>query len=60
MKNKKGDKTMKVEFICTSETCAKKGQKTHQVVLPAEMVMDDRNIAAIFCPKCKRKLERSK
>lgn len=51
---------MKVEFKCTSDACCKKNQKTPQLVLPAEMVMDDRNIAVIYCPKCKCQLERSK
>lgn len=55
-----GGISMKVKYKCTNVSCRKKGEHEHRVDLPAEMVMDDRNVADMFCPKCKRKLKRVK
>ncbi len=50
---------MKVKFECTNRACPEKSQQDRKVVLPDELVMDDKNIAVMYCPKCKRKLTRS-
>lgn len=49
---------MKIKFQCTNGFCCENSNKEHLFVLPAEMVMDEKNIAVIFCPKCKRELKR--
>jgi hypothetical protein len=49
---------MILKYKCTDPLCREKNQTVHRVDLPAEMVMDDRNMATLYCPKCKRKLTR--
>ena len=51
---------MKLKFKCTNELCRRKNNHRHRLVLPDELVMDDQNVAVMYCPKCKRKLERVK
>ena len=51
---------MKMEYKCTSRVCRNEDGKGKRLVLPAEMVMDDRNIAVMYCPVCKKALEPAK
>jgi hypothetical protein len=50
---------MKIKFKCTNSSCCNSNTKEHQLVLPVEVVMDEKNMAVMFCPKCKRKLIRT-
>jgi hypothetical protein len=50
---------MKIKFKCTNGSCRKSNNKAHQLVLPVELVMDEKNMAVMFCPKCKRELKRT-
>ena len=51
---------MKRKYICTNDLCREKNKRGYRLALPDEVVMDDQNIAVIFCPKCKRKLKQIK
>ncbi len=51
---------MKIKYECTNDGCREKHEQRHQLDLPAELVMDEKNVADMFCPKCKRKLEEVK
>lgn len=51
---------MKLKFECQSGACRETGDQRHLLVLPAEMVLDDQNMATMFCPKCKERLKQSK
>jgi hypothetical protein len=50
---------MKLEYTCTNRACPEKDKNQYRLALPAELAMDDHNIADIFCPKCKRMLVRT-
>ena len=55
-----GGTLMKLTYKCTDSLCREKNRKAQQVVLSDELVMDDKNIATLYCPKCKRKLKQVK
>jgi hypothetical protein len=46
---------MKLEFICTNDNCR---QNTRPFVyeMDCEAVMDERNLASVFCPHCQHPL----
>ncbi|MCP4748113.1 MAG: hypothetical protein GY874_18560 [Desulfobacteraceae bacterium] len=48
---------MKLRFKCTNHQCCGENKIEQQLDLPLELVMDENNIAVIFCPKCKQKLK---
>ena len=48
--------TEKYIFMCSNPWCQAENDFDGVVVLPEEMV-DDHNIAEMFCPKCNNKLE---
>ena len=48
---------MKRKYKCTDSLCREKNDHVQKVDLPDELVMDDRNIATLYCPRCKRKLK---
>jgi hypothetical protein len=47
---------MKLKFYCDNKDCAKKNSKQYEYEILIEAVMDENNIANIFCPRCKRSL----
>ena len=49
---------MSTKFYCSKKECAKKESETYILELPEEAVMDDSNVAHIFCPRCKSVLTR--
>lgn len=50
---------MKLKYKCTNGACRKSGEREKRLSIPAEIAMDDKNIAVMFCPKCKRELKRT-
>lgn len=48
---------MTLKYECTNEGCREKNERRHELDLPAELVMDEQNVAEMYCPKCKRKLK---
>ena len=48
---------MKLKFCCDNKDCTKKYSKQYKYVILIEAVMDENNIANIFCPRCKRPLK---
>jgi len=51
---------MKLKYKCTNSQCRRKSKDQHRLDLPAEMVMDEQNVAVMYCPKCKSKLMQDK
>lgn len=51
---------MTIKYQCTNKGCPKKNDHRHRLALPAELVMDEKNVAVMYCPKCKRKLKQMK
>ena len=49
---------MKLEFFCDNKDCVKVESKPYEHEILIEAVMDEKNIAHIFCPRCKRVLKR--
>ena len=47
---------MKEKFRCTNEACAK--DHPDGVTLEQESIMDEQNLAQMFCPRCKSRLVR--
>ena len=39
-------------YTCMDRTCAEKRGAEFRLDIPSEAVMDDQNIAMIFCQKC--------
>lgn len=50
---------MKPEYIykCTNDSCGEINEPDYEISFREEMV-DDQNIAAMFCPKCNSKLQK--
>ncbi len=55
-----GGDTMKLKYKCTNGACCEKQKHGECVDLRIESVMDEKNIAVMFCPKCGSKLKRVK
>ena len=55
--NKRRDK-MKLKYKCNNGACCKNEKREECVNLQIESVMDEKNIAVMFCPKCGSKLTR--
>jgi len=51
---------MMKRYRCTDSLCREKHKRVHEIDLPDELVMDERNMAILYCPKCKHKLTRIK
>lgn len=43
-------------YTCKDKTCAEKEGAVFRLDIPSEAVMDDQNIAMIFCHKCRAEL----
>jgi hypothetical protein len=41
---------MKIKFKCTNGSCRKSNNKAHQLVLPVELVMDEKILPSCFAP----------
>jgi hypothetical protein len=51
---------VKLTYECTDSLCREKNKNGHQVDLPDELVMDEKNMATLYCPKCKQELKKVK
>ena len=49
---------MKEIFRCTNPDCAKDGSNGIVMTLEQESIMDEKNMAQMFCPRCKSRLVR--
>jgi competence CoiA-like predicted nuclease len=47
---------MEKKYCCTNPECTKEKKEVFVKVLNQESVMDDKNVAQMFCPKCKSRL----
>ena len=51
---------MKLTYKCTNGACRKNNEHDQCLNLRIESVMDEKNIAVMFCPKCGCRLKRVK
>jgi len=49
---------MHIRFCCESETCRTANGKPYQIAIQSEAIMDDNNLASLFCPHCRGPLVR--
>ena len=47
---------MDIKLSCKNKNCNFSGTEDYVVCLPSEAVMDENNIATVFCPHCNREL----
>lgn len=47
---------MKTKFYCTNPQCCGEDKEGFIMVLPMESIMDEKNVAQMFCPRCKEPL----
>lgn len=40
------------KYACKDKDCAEKEGAVFRLEIPSEAILDDNNIATIFCPKC--------
>ena len=45
-------------FCCESENCHPADGKPYQIAIQSEAIMDENNLASIFCPHCRTPLVR--
>lgn len=51
---------MKIEYYCDNYKCQKVLKKSYDYRLKIEKVMDEKNIAQMFCPHCGSELQTKK
>lgn len=49
---------MKEKFCCTNPDCTKEDKDAIVMILDQESIMDEKNMAQMFCPNCKSRLVR--
>jgi hypothetical protein len=47
---------MEVKYCCTNPDCKNEDNSAVVKALEQESIMDDKNLAQMFCPKCKSRL----
>ncbi len=47
---------MEKKYCCTNPECCKKDREGFTMVLAMESIMDEKNVAQMFCPHCKAPL----
>ena len=47
---------MEQTYRCINENCSFPGRNPFEMALNKELVMDDRNMAVVFCPFCKKEM----
>lgn len=48
---------METKFYCTNPECTDNKEEAYVKVVNQESVMDEQNMAQMFCPRCKARLE---
>lgn len=51
---------MEIEYYCQNEKCKVARKKSYVLKLRLDDVMDEKNIAQMFCPHCKAELKTDK
>jgi len=44
-------------FVCRNENCPSR-EKTFCLEIPDETIMDEKNVAVMYCPHCRERLSR--
>lgn len=47
---------MEFLFTCQNQNCSFPGKDKFKMTIDEESVMDDKNIATVFCPFCKKEM----
>ena len=48
---------MEFSYTCRNQNCCFPGKNNFKMTIDQETVMDERNIATVFCPFCKNEME---
>ncbi len=48
---------MELLFTCLNHNCSYPGKNNFEMTIDEETVMDNKNMATIFCPFCKKEME---
>jgi uncharacterized protein YbaR (Trm112 family) len=48
-----------IEYRCPNTHCRNESTRPYAVQIRSEAVMDEKNVATLFCPRCKGRLVRS-
>ena len=51
-----GKLIMEIKYYCHNRQCSDLQKKTYALKLDKELIMDEKNIAQMFCPYCKTEL----
>jgi len=49
---------MEITYICENKSCTHVDKEPFSMKLKMDAVMDEKNIADMFCPHCKRSLNK--
>lgn len=47
---------MDIKLACQNEDCTYQGAEDYVMCIPSEAVMDENNMAVVFCPHCRKTL----
>lgn len=47
---------MDLTYICVNNNCSFPGATSFEMTFKAESIMDENNVASLFCPFCKHEL----
>ena len=47
---------MDIKLSCSNKNCNYQGSEDYVMCIPAEAVMDEHNMATVFCPHCAQEL----
>ena len=50
---------MEIKYYCKNDQCIKKLEKPYVLTIKLDTVMDEKNIAQMFCPHCKTELQQN-
>jgi hypothetical protein len=47
---------MQVKYKCENKMCDYHKERAYELIVSSESIMDEKNIATLFCPHCATKL----
>lgn len=48
---------MNIKYMCENKECHSASDRAYELFLQSESIMDEKNIATLFCPRCNTKLK---
>ena len=50
---------MEQQYKCTNTSCCEENGKEYELLIPDESIMDEKNVAVMYCPQCQCELTRT-